>query len=330
MKKLCLVFVMSILLISCVSALEKGTCANFEVTDISPSSIKVGDEFTVGIAIDNCGSLPATDIKLELVNPSDKILINEPLVIEIGDMYYANSDRFLTYHMRVSDDAEPGIYNLKTRMSYKTSQATALVESNITINVIGDRAELSIASLKTSPVLPRKGETVELTMRIENTGDGTAKSVEVYVDHPFQGLKQSFIGSLKSDEDGPAILTFIVDEDGDFEFPVTISYKDDFGTNEINTNVNLSVLKKQTNFGAIFFVLFLIAVIVAGVYYSSKTKKEKDKIIHQLLSGEIAEKNEEVKHHKKKVVVKVNRKEAEKKVKRRKEFKQEMLRKYRK
>jgi len=224
-----------------------------------------------------------------LYDISDEIIIKEPLRREIGDMGYSNTDRFITYHMRTSDVAEPGVYYFKYRLTYG-EELIITDAGSFSVTVIGERAELSIASLKTNPVLPIEGDIVELTLRIENTGDGTAKSVSVYADHEFQGLRQSFIGALKSEEDGPAVLTFIVDKAGEFEFPVIISYKDDFGENEIKTNVNVNVLNKELNVEGIIFAIVMVFVFGWGIYYFVRTKKSKDKIIHQLLSGETKEK----------------------------------------
>ena len=296
MKKEVILSLVSILLFSLVLplvlALDKGLCVTAEVSDISPSSIGIGEEFTVGIQIENCGEEMPEYVSFELLNPPIDITIKEPLIINISKLYYANSERFITYHMRTTDDAQPGTHLIKTRLSYGKTQNSRTKNYNITIEVIGNKAELSIASFKTNPVLPKEGETVELTLRIENTGDGTAKSVEIYVDHPFQGLKQSFIGALDSDEDGPVVLTFIVDKTGEFEFPVTISYKDDFVDNEIKTNVSLNVLKKKSNIGVIILAILIIAVFSWGIYYFIKTKKTKDKIIQQLLRGNnLVEKN---------------------------------------
>jgi len=326
--KLIFTIVLSVFLIGFVNA---AFCVTAEVSDISPSSIEVGEEFTVGIQIENCGSENPGLIYFELLNPPIGLTIKEPLTIDISELNYANSERFITYHMKVNEDASPGTYVIKTKLIY----GGAIKNYNITFDVIGDEAELGIASLKTSPVLPKKGETVELTMRVENTGKGTAKSVEVFVDHPFQGLKQSFIGALDSDEDGPAILTFIVDEPGEFDFPVTISYYDDFGKNEIKTNVNLNVLKKETNIRAIIFTILIIAVFGWGIYYFRKTKKAKDKTIHQLLQGENFD-EKELKETPKKPLKKPLKKiqetktEREKKERRREEFKREILEKYKK
>jgi len=277
---------MIFLMVISVNAIEEGYCVTAEVSDINPSSIEIGEDFTVGVQIENCGEEMPEYISFELLNPPTDLEIKEPLVIDIPNLYCQNSERFITYHIKTTEDAKPGDYIIKTKLSYGKMPNLIIKNYEITIDVIGEKAELGIASLKTKPVLPREGETVELTMRVENTGDGTAKSVEVYMDHGFQGLKQSFIGALDSDEDGPAVLTFIVDKAGEFEFPVTISYKDDYGDNEIKTNVSLEVLNKESNISMIIFGVLIIAIFGGGVYYFIKTKKSKDKIIHQLLKGE--------------------------------------------
>ncbi len=342
-----LVIAITFMVATNVSALIKGYCVTAEVSDISPSSIGIGEEFTVGIQIENCGNEMPEYVSFELLNPPTDITIKEPLIINISKLYYGNSERFITYHMKTTDDAQPGTHIIKTKLSYGKTQYSITKNYNITIEVIGDEAELSIASFKTDPVLPRKGETVELTLRIENTGDGTAKSVEVYVNHSFQGLKQSFIGALDSDEDGPAILTFIVDQSGEFEFPVTISYKDDFGDNEIKTNVSLNVLKKKSNIGTIILAILIIAVFGGGIYYFIKTKKAKDKVIQQLLQGEDVNpresEGEDVNPRESKKIIKKHittkkhikksqkeKEEREKKERRKKEFKREFLEKYKK
>ena len=133
--------------------------------------------------------------------------------------------------------------------------------------------------------MPYKGETVELTLRIENFGDGSANAVKVYVDHPFQGMKESFIGTLDPNEDGPAVITFIADRAGEYEFPITITYSDDFGKEQINTKVNLIVLETKGGIGHIILILFVLVIIGGLIYYNYRTKKAKDKIIRQLMKG---------------------------------------------
>ncbi len=268
-----------------VYASSKGYCVTAEISDISPSSIGINEEFTIGIQIENCGSKMPEFVSFELINPPVDIQIKEPLIINISNLYYGNSERFITYHMRTTENTKPGIHLIKTRLSYGDNEISIIKNYNITFDIIGNKAEIGLASLKTDPIIPRKGDTVELVIRIENTGDGTAKSTEIYLDHPFQGLKQSFIGALEPNEDSPAILTFIVDKEGEFEIPVTISYKDDFGEHEFKKHITLNILKKKSNILAILLIILIIIIFSLGIYYSIKTKRTKDKIIHQLLKG---------------------------------------------
>jgi len=334
-----LIFLFIIAIAPTIIALDKGLCVEAEVSDISPSSIGIGDEFTIGIHIENCGDSIPQNVSFEILNLPTHISVKEPLITEIPKIQYANSERFLVFHMKVDNNAESGTCVIKTRLSCSSGDVKLIKDNEISIDIIGDEAELSIASLKTIPVLPKKGETVELTMRIENTGDGTAKSVEVYMDHKFQGLKQSFIGSLDSDEDGPAVFTFIPKKKGEFEIPVTISYKDDFGDNEIQTEINLTILRKKTNLLLALFLIAIIGFAIWGFRNYAKLKRTKNKIIHQLLSGEAIEKTEEeIKENKtSKMPIETHsekkereKNEMERKEKRKKEFKREVLRKYKK
>lgn len=139
--------------------------------------------------------------------------------------------------------------------------------------------------MKVDPVLPRKGDTVELTMRVENSGERTINSIRVYADHPFKGLKESFIGTLDTNEDGPAVITFVADRAGEYQIPVTITYIDDFGEEQIETKVNLIVMKKDSGVGTALLILIILVIIGGLIYYNYRTIKLKDAVIKQLMEG---------------------------------------------
>jgi len=321
------IFLIIVLIPNISAALDRGLCVEAEMSEIVPSSVGIDEEFTIGVHIENCGEIIPEDVVFEIIRLPTDISVKEPLLIQIPVIRYANSERFINYHMKTSKEAVSGTYVIETRLSYGGRTKDYYIE----ITVIGDEAELGIASLKTEPVLPKKGETVELTLRIENIGEGIAKSVEVYMEHPFKGLKQSFIGALDSDEDGPVVLTFVADKAGEFDIPITISYKDDFGTNEILTQINLTILKKEINWILILFIIALVLFAVWGFRNYSKLKRTKNKIIHQLLEGkEGKEDDEEIKTSEIKKETDEEKKKREKKQKRIKEFKEEILKKHKK
>jgi len=271
-----------ILVVNVASALDY--CVDAVVTDISPSSIGIDEEFTIGILLDSCGNLPSEKISFEFLDLSENIYVKEPLIKNITSGYVG--DRFLLYHMKASDNITPGEYSLKYKLKYSGDGDTMfLKEGNFSVTIIGDEAKLNIASVKIDPVIPRKGNTIELTLRIENFGDGDANSIKIKLDHPFEGIKESYIGTLESDEDGPAIFTFIVNKKGEFEFPIEIDYEDDFGKHKIVSKLNLSVIGADTNWVNILLIFFVIIIIVAFIFYYLKTKEEKEKIIEQVLKG---------------------------------------------
>lgn len=275
-----------------------GYCVDAFLTGITPTSVGINKDFTVGMLIDNCGDSIPNEVRFEITDLSPYITVKEPLSIDIGKMGYTNSKRFLLYHMRTLGDAVPGEYEIKYKLYYGQNEFIIEKTGSFFITVIGDVAEMDIASVRTNPTLPKDGDTVELILRIENFGDGVANSVKVNADHMFQGKKEAFIGTLSPDEDGPVVFTFITSDFGEFDIPVSISYQDDFGKHVINTSVNLVILEKEQDtgvyvYGAIFAILF-VAVIVLLLRKNSK----KDKVIKQILSRQDHHHKEE-KHHKK-------------------------------
>lgn len=321
-------------------------CVAAVVQGISPSSVGIDDEFTLGIDLEVCGGAIPEDVTFAITSIPPDIIVTEDLVTKIPKLFYSTSERYIRYHMRTTANAIPGPHVIKMKLTYGIEATTKYYE--VEVIVIGENAEprissvridpeyiyegdsvdlglgiqnygkaiaksvevslvhgfkgikyatigsldlngsqtalfkfkanktgdfripviieyeddfgkkkdeyeikltvldkkgsLNIASVKVNPVLPHKGDTVELTMRVENFGDRTINSVRVYTDHPFKGLKESFIGTLDPKADGPAVVTFIADQTGEFELPITITYTDDFGEEQIKTKVNLIVL----------------------------------------------------------------------------------------
>lgn len=330
MKKEVILILISIFLFSLVlpSVLAvKGLCVEAEISDISPSSINIGDEFTIGIHLENCGDSIPKNVTFEILSLPTHISVKEPMITYIPTIQYSNSERFIVFHMKIDEGAESGTYVIKTRLSYGSENLKIMKDSEISINVIGDEAKLSIASVKTDPALPYKGDIIELTLRIENFGDGTSNAIRVYAEHPFKGIKESFIGTLDSNEDGPAVFTLIADKSGDFEIPVRISYKDDFGDDEIQTKININILKKKINWFLIIFLIVLILLTIWGIRNYTKLRRTKNEIIHQLLSGEIKEGTEEKTSE---IKIETDGEKKERKNKRMKEFKRDILKKYKK
>jgi len=241
-----------------------------------PEYIYEGDTVDLRLEIENYGETIAKSVVVSLVHEFQGIKD-----ATIGTLNLNGSQTAL-FKFKAS---KAGDYAIPVFIEYEDDFGMKKDESEIKLTVLNKKGSLNIASVKVYPVLPYMGDTVELTMRIENFGDRTLNSIRVYADHPFKGLKESFIGTLNPNEDGPAVVTFIADKTGEFEIPITITYSDDFGEEQIKTKVNLIILETNGGAGQTVVVLLVLAVIGGLVYYNYKMKKSKDKIIKQLMKG---------------------------------------------
>ncbi len=248
-----------------------------------PEYIYEGDSVDLSLGIENYGETIAKSVVVSLNHDFKGI---KDATIGTLDL---NGSQTALFKFKAS---KAGEFTIPVFIEYEDDLGKQKDEYEIKLTVLDKKGSLNIASVKVNPVLPYMGDTVELTMRIENFGDRRINSIRVYTDHPFKGLKESFIGTLDPKEDGPAVVTFIANQTGEFEFPVTITYTDDFGEEQINTKVNLIILETNGEAGQAVVVLLVLAIIGGLIYYNYKTMKSKDKIIKQLMKGVDTEKKE--------------------------------------
>ncbi len=276
-----LVILAGVFLSSGVHAFADTMCVDFQVTDINPSSVEIGEEVTVGIQLDNCGSDLPENVHFEITRFSNDIIIREPLVVDFKKPFgYANSDRFNIYHLYVTDKATPGEYVFEYKLSYGGKDLSIEKEGNFSITVTSQESDLNIAYIKTEPILPKVGDEVTLTIRLENFGRGDANSVKAKVDIPFFGIKESFLGELESGDDSSAVFTLVSDRSGVIDYDLIVTYKDDFGNKEFSESLELNIQENpRSNILTMGIAILLIALIGGIIYYfkfrKSLNKKEK-------------------------------------------------------
>ncbi|WP_232222078.1 COG1361 S-layer family protein [Methanococcoides burtonii] len=242
----------------------------------NPEYIYEGDTVDLRLGIENFGEAIAKSVSVSLEHEFKGI--KNSTIGTIG----MNGTQTALFKFKANRSGE---FEIPVIIEYEDDFGKQKDEYAITITVLDKKGSLNLASVKVDPVLPYMGDTVELTMRIENSGERTINSIRVYVDHPFKGLKESFIGTLDPNEDGPVVITFIADQAGEYEIPVTITYSDDFGEDQIETKINLIVLESNSGAGTAAIVLLVLGVIGGLIYNNYRTKKSKDEIIKQLMEG---------------------------------------------
>ena len=261
-----------------VEVIVTGEHAEPRISSVStdPKYIYAGDTVDLDLVIRNYGDSIAKSVEVYLEHDFKGITGST-----VGALA-ANDTQIASFKFKANNS---GTFKIPVIIEYEDDYGVQKDEYGIQITVLDKKGSLNLASVKVDPVLPYTDDTVELTMRIENSGDRTINSIRVYADHPFQGLKESFIGTLDPDEDGPAVITFVADQSGEFEIPVTITYIDDFGEEQVETKVNVIVMERNGGAGTIIIVLLLLAVIGGLVYNNYRTKRSKDEIIKQLMEG---------------------------------------------
>jgi hypothetical protein len=112
-----------------------------------------------------------------------------------------------------------------------------------------------------------------MTMRVENSGNGDAKSVKVSLNIPFGGTKTAFLGKIKPNDDAPAVFSVFANQSGDIPYSAVIEYEDDLGTHSTTEALNLHM--RSTNKSDFVSPVGAVAlVVVACVYYLSRRKKQ--------------------------------------------------------
>ncbi len=261
-----------------VEVIVTGEHAEPRISSVStdPEYIYAGDTVDLDLEIKNFGDSIAKSVEVYLEHDFKGITGST-----LGALA-ANDTQTALFKFKANNS---GTFEIPVIIEYEDDYGVQKDEYDIQITVLDKKGSLNLASVKVDPVLPYVDDTVELTMRIENSGDRTINSIRVYADHPFQGLKESFIGTLDPDEDGPAVITFVADQSGEFEIPVTITYIDDFGEEQVETKVNVIVMERNGGAGTIIIVLLLLVIIGGLAYNNYRTKNSKDEIIKQLMEG---------------------------------------------
>lgn len=276
-KKYYFILMLAIFLVGLGSALEESQCVDFSISSISPSSVEIGESFTVGIEIENCGVDIPELVKFELIDISSQMLVKEPLSIDVGTLTYSNSKRSLIYHMETTNEAIPGEYTFKVKLIYGDNLEIEK-EGEFVVTVTGGNAELNIASVKTNPLIPKVNEEISLAIRLENIGDSEAKSIKLeLIDAPFMGTTQSFLGSLEEDEDGSSIFTLITEKSGKLNYQLRITYVDDYGEHSFTKDLEIFIQsqKQAIPLSRKITVISLISIsVIGGIVYLLRRKRK--------------------------------------------------------
>ncbi|MBN1433019.1 MAG: hypothetical protein JW931_09650 [Methanomicrobiaceae archaeon] len=241
------------------------------------SSLEPGEDADVAISIYNSGKSTAEDIFIRVSEDDPSLAASKSQTFHIPGLSSGQSESFsITF---ISDtDLEPGVHEIPLEISYTVVDGTAMTQTDAIALDIKGRAGLSIASLKTDPVRASGNEPLDITIRIENSGTGDAKSTVARIDLPFEGNREAYIGKIKPGNDAPAIFSLDTVSAGDYEYNLVVSYEDDTGIHESVYLLTLSVKKNSDGTGLIIVMILIIAAAAGGYYYFVYRKNGEEKV----------------------------------------------------
>jgi hypothetical protein len=239
----------------------------------SSEAIVPGQEFYLRTSVKNAGNGDAKNVRviLNLNNSSPLIPLEDN--VRFFENLSAGSSKNLSFKLLLGSNADVKPYRISLRITASNNTETFQIDKiqEIGINVL-NRAQIDISSLKFDPEMPVKGQQVSLTLRLENVGEGEARSVKA----KLEGLKGSgstsaFLGRLDKDDDAPAVFTFTPGKTGDQNVTLLVEYEDDFGEHQVSENLTFNVKSQE---GSILpIVLGAVLVLVAAIIYMKKKGK---------------------------------------------------------
>lgn len=239
---------------------------------IDPDLISPKDRFNITFLLSNEGTGIARDAKISAATSSlpfvpagadTKIVKN----LQPGESVQMN------FPLMVKDKTVISSYSIPIKMDYKDETGKNMSsQSLIGVKILGN-AELSIESIKTEPQNPVKGDPVTITMRIENSGNGDARSVKVDLNTSFEGTKTAFLGKIKPDDDAPGVFIIYAVESGDNPYTANIEFEDDLGKHTVTQALILNVRDTNKNGTVISVIVVLLAVVTLIFYFYHRKNK---------------------------------------------------------
>lgn len=243
------------------------------VDNSSYGAIIPGQEFYLRTAVKNAGNGNAKNVRVMLdLNESSPLIPLEDNVRFVENLSAGSSEN-ISFKLLLGSNADVQPYKIPLRITATNDTETFKIDKTQEIGInVRNKAKLDIASLKFDPEMPVKGQQVSMTVRLENVGEGEARSVEARLEGlEGSGSTGAFLGRLDKDDDAPAVFTFIPEKTGDQTATLLVEYEDDFGEHQLSEDLTFNVKSQEGNILPI--VLAAVLILAAAVFYMKKKGK---------------------------------------------------------
>lgn len=236
----------------------------------SDGAIIPGQEFYIMTVVKNAGNGNAKNVRVMLdLNESSPLISLEDNVRFVENLSAGSSEN-LSFKLLLGSNADVQPYKIPLRITATNETETFKIDKTQEIGInVRNKAKLDLASLKFDPEMPVKGQQVSMTVRLENVGDGEARSVKAKLKGlEGNGNMDAFLGRLDKDDDAPAIFIFIPEKTGNQEVTLLVEYEDDFGEHQFSEDLTFNVKNQERS----ILPFVLLAILIAGAVFYMKKK----------------------------------------------------------
>lgn len=179
---------------------------NISRLDIIPNStVGIGEEFNLGIELENLGDIIAEDIRVSLDGLSEEgISLSQGSGIQNIQSIPAGLKNFAVFQLKTSKKIAPGSHQLKLKLKYNETDEDSL---DVFINVSANRekaAELIFENLLYPSDTVGQNQEVVVSFDLTNLGQSEAKNIIIKAESKdMEGLVPKSVSQLKIDSIAP-------------------------------------------------------------------------------------------------------------------------------
>jgi hypothetical protein len=241
------------------------------VSKTIPDSVNPGDDFPVRVILENNGLSGADEIVISVNSSTSTIVPKTPNNYHFDRL---SKGETVTLDMNFATDknAPLGLNPVTLTIRFANADGSYTTQTETLGVPIKGKGTIGIASLSTDPEQIKKGDPVNLIIRLENTGTDNANSVKASIDLPMSGGKEAYVGKIEPDNDAPAVFSLQAGDPGNYAYNLTVEYQDDYGMHTKTERLTMTVLNGDSS-GLILLILLLVIGAGAGYWYFVLRKK---------------------------------------------------------
>ncbi len=293
-------FAMLISIFSVSSKVEAAT-PRLMVSDYSVSggSVVGGKEFDLKLVLKNTAAKTTIkNIKVTLYTENGEILPVEGAGTAFVESVAANSEQELTFKMKAAKGLEEKSYKMTIKSEYESSNGMEhTVEDNIFLPITMEQ-RLTVTDLFIEGGDIRIGDSVEVTAKINNLGEGSLYNTTIKLDGDGVEKQESYIGNIEPGKSGNVdiITTAAEVTNNNSKSYLTITYEDIDGNQkeekcEIEIDITRPIYddlelvkgeqKEKTDWTVVKWAVGVIVVVAIVAVVIIRRAKRKKKILEE-------------------------------------------------